>query len=111
MQRRVERALPRLLAVERREAHADLLERERIVADEVTVALDERKRRLRRLAVALDRGSLSAADVALVTDRYMHDVRPVLGLAADHERRRELEPDDLGTHLHRARAYSESEAT
>ena len=37
MERRVERALRRLLAIDGREPSADLLERERIVADEVAV--------------------------------------------------------------------------
>ena len=66
VQRRVERALRRLLAVERREPVADLLERERVVADEVAVALDERERRRRGLAVALDRRRLSPPLDALV---------------------------------------------
>ena len=62
VQRRVERALRRLLAVERRESRADLLERERIVADEVAVLLDERERRLGGLAVALDRRRFAPSD-------------------------------------------------
>ena len=75
------------------------------------MTLDERERRLRGLAVALDRRRFSPSVGPVVRDRDVDDVRPVPGLATDHERRRELESDDLGTDLHRARAYSESETT
>ena len=43
MERRVERALRRLFAIDGREPSADLLERERIVAHEVAVLGDERQ--------------------------------------------------------------------
>ena len=111
VERCVERALRRLLALDRRKSCSDLLERERIVADEVTVPLDERKRGLRRLAVALDGRRLSAAHLPVVTDRHVDDVGPVLGLTADDERLGELEADDLGAHVHASEPTVASEAT
>ena len=44
VERRVERRLGRLLSLDRAEPRADLLEREQVVPDEVTVPLDERER-------------------------------------------------------------------
>ena len=60
------------------ETCADLLERERVVADELPVSLDEGERALGRLAVALDRRRLPAALDPVVLDRDVDDVRPVL---------------------------------
>ena len=102
MQRRVERTFRRLLASDLPDPRADLLEGERIVADEVGVLLDERERTLGGLAVALDRRRLSPALGAVVLDRDVDDVRPVLRLPADHERLREVEANDLGADVHGA---------
>ena len=59
VQRGVERRLRRLLAWSSGEALADVLERERVVADERAVIVDEAHGRLRRLVVALDRRRLA----------------------------------------------------
>ncbi len=103
MQRRVERAFRRLLAVDHSKRCPDLLHRERVVADQVTVALDERERGFRGLPVPLDRRRLSPALDVAVAERDVHDVGPVLRLAADDERLREVQADDLGADFHRAR--------
>ena len=100
VERRVERRLRRLLALDGSEPGADLLEREGIVTDEVAVLGDEREGGLRGLGVALDRSCLAAPDLTVVIDRHMDDVRPVRRLATDDERLRQLETDDLGAHLH-----------
>ena len=102
MQRRVERAFRRLLASDLPDPCADLLEGERIVADEADVLLDERERTLGGLAVALDRRPLPPALGAVVPDRDVDDVRPVLRLPADHERLRKVEANDLGADVHGA---------
>ena len=73
--------------------------------------LDEREGGLGGLLVALDRRGLAAADRIVVTDRHVHDVGPVLRLAADDERLREVEADDLGAHLHARRGYFAMDAT
>ncbi len=100
MERGVERRLRRLLTVDRAEASADLLECEGVVSEEISVSLDERERRLRRLAVAVDRRSLAAPLDPVVGHGDVDDVGPVLRLAADDERLRQVQADDLGTHLH-----------
>jgi hypothetical protein len=70
------------------------------------VLLDERERGLRGLAVPLDRSRLSPALDPVVVDRDVDDVGPVLRLAADRERLREVEADDLGADFHRANLAS-----
>ena len=87
----------------RPERCADLLQRERVVADQVTVALDERERGFRGLSVPLDRSRLSPALDVVVAKGDVDDVGPVLRLAADDERLREVQADDLGADFHRAR--------
>ena len=57
----VERRLGRVLARAARQPRADLLQRERVVAEKVPVLLDERERRLGRLVIALDRRRFAAA--------------------------------------------------
>src|SRR5262249_491465 len=102
VQRRIESRLRRLLAGNRAEALTDVLERERIVADESGVLLHELECRLHRLLVALDRRSLAVAGDAFVGDRDMHDIREVGGLPGDGERLRQLEADDRSRDLHGA---------
>ena len=89
VERCVEGGLRRLLALDRAEAGADLLHRERVVADEVTVGLDESESRLGGFTVALDRRSLPASLGTVVMQGDVDDVGPVLRLAADDERLRE----------------------
>ena len=100
MERGIERGLGRLLAPDRAEALADVLERERVVSDERAVVVDEPQRGLRRLVVALDRRPLAVPGHALVRERDVHDVRVVGGLARDDERLCELQSDDPGFDLH-----------
>ncbi len=111
VKRCVERALRCVLSVHLAESRADLLEIERVVADEAPVLLHERERGRRGLGVALDRSCLAPTLVPVVADRHVDDVRPVLRLAADDERLGQLEADDLRAYLHAERAYSESVAT
>ena len=100
MERSVECRLRRLLARNGREPLADVLERERVVADERAVLVDELHGRRRRLAVAVDRRRLAVAGHALVRQRDMDDVRIVGCLARDDERLRELQTDDPCLDLH-----------
>ena len=100
MERRVERRLRGLLARDRRESLADVLERERIVPDDAPVLVDELDRGLRRLAVALDRRRLAESGHALVGQRDVDDVRVVGRLARDDERLRELQAHDPSLDLH-----------
>ena len=100
MQRRVECRLRSLLAGNLREARADLLERERVVAEKRRVLLDERECRRRALAIPLDRSRLAAPRRGLVTDRHMEHLGLVLRLARNRERLGELQAHDLGRHLH-----------
>ena len=93
VERCVERALRRLLALDVAEPRADLLERERIVADEVAVVLDERERGLRGLAVALDRRRLappldcpSCAIVTWTTSAQSGDSRLMTNVSASSSR-------------------------
>ena len=106
MQRPVERRLGGVLARDLGEPLADLLQRERIVAEQRAVLLDERERRLGRLVVALDRGGLAPADVAAVAQLDLDDVLPVARLARDHERLGQVQPDDGGLDLHRGQPTS-----
>ena len=92
----VERRLGGVLARDLGEPLADLLQRERVVAEQVSVLLDERERRLRRLVVAVDRRRLAPTDVPVVAQLDLHDVLPVARLARDHERLRQARPDDGG---------------
>ena len=62
--------------------------------------LDERERRLGRLVVALDRGSLAAPDMTAVAHLDLDDVLPVARLTSDHERLGQAQPDDGGLDLH-----------
>ncbi len=82
------------------EPRTDLLERERVVAEQRPVLLDERERRLGRLVVAVDRRRFTAADVRPVPQLDLDDVLPVAGLARDHERLRQPEADDAGVDVH-----------
>ena len=100
MQRAVERGLGRMLARDLGEPLADLLQGERIVAEQVPVLLDERERRLGRLVVAVDRRSLAPADVTGVAHLDLNDVLPVARLTSDHERLGQAQPDDGGRDLH-----------
>ena len=100
VERAVERCLRRVLARNLGEALADLLQRERIVAEQRSVLLDERERRLGRLVVAVDRGRLAPADVAAVAHLDLDDVLPVARLTRDHERLGQPQPDDGGLDLH-----------
>ena len=100
MERSVERGLGGVLARDLGEPLADLLQGERIVAEQVSVLLDERERRLGRLVVAVDRRSLAPADVAAVAQLDLDDVLPVARLASDHERLGQAQPDDGGLDLH-----------
>ena len=100
VQRRVERRLGRLLARGRGEALADVLECERVGADERPVVVDETHGRFRRLVVALDRRSLAVTRHALVRQGDLDDVGVVRSLARDDERLGELQADDPGGDLH-----------
>ena len=103
VERGVERRLRRLLARDRSQPRADLLERERVVAEQPGVLFHERERRLGGLVVALDRRTLAAAGHALVAQRHLHDVRVVGRLARDDERLGQLQPDDARLDLHAGR--------
>jgi hypothetical protein len=81
-------------------AFADLLERERIVAEEGRVHLGEGERRLRGLAVALDRGCLPVAGRALVAHCDVDDVGVIGCVPRDDEGLGELQADDPGLDLH-----------
>ena len=100
MERRVERGLRRLLPRDGGEALADLLERERIVAEKLGVLVDESLGRRDGLVVALDRRRLSVARHAFVPHGHVDDVRVVRGLACDDEGLRQLQADDPSVDLH-----------
>ena len=68
MERRVEGGLRRLLARHVGKARADLVERERVVAHEPPVLLDEGQSRLGGLVVPLDRRRLPETAHALVAE-------------------------------------------
>ncbi len=79
----------------------DLVERERIVSEKVCVLLDVRERRLGRLVVLRDRGSLSVAGDVAVRHLDLDDVDGVRRAAGDHEGLRELQRGQPGGHFHR----------
>ena len=85
-----------------RQPLADVLERERVVADDLAVVVHEPLRRLGRLVVAVDRRRLAVARDAVVRQRDVDDVRVVRRLARDDERLRQLQPDDPCLDLHLA---------
>ena len=62
--------------------------------------LHERLRRLRALAVAVDRSALAVPLDAVVPDRDLDDVGVVGGLAGDDEGLGQLQPDDARFDLH-----------
>src|SRR5579884_2024707 len=84
----------------------DLLERERIVAEELRDLVDVRERRLRGLVVALVRRRLAVAAHAVERDGHVYDVLRVARAARDDERLRELERDDARLDLHALRLAS-----
>ncbi len=67
--------------------------------------VDERERRLGRLAVALDRRCLAVAGHAVVGHRDVDDVRVVGRLARDDERLGEVQPT-IRASTSTARAYT-----
>ena len=95
VERAVDRRLRRLLAGALGEARADLLERERVVAEQRLDLVEERQRRGRRLAVALDRRRLAVA-------------RHVAVLAARPARRRRCRPTRARSRTSRAAPGSRS---
>ena len=100
---RVDRRLRRLLARARGEPGADLLERERVVAEQRLDLVEERRCRGRRLAVALDRRGLAEPGHAAVRELDVDDVRRVRRLARDHEGLAQLERRDPGREPHVSR--------
>ena len=82
MQRGVDRRLRRLLAGSLAQPRLDRLERERVVAEELSDAVEERERRRRRLVVALDRRRLAEAADALVAELDVHHLGLVRRLRA-----------------------------
>ena len=104
VQGRVERRLRRLLARDLGEPCADLLERERVVAESAAVRSTKASADSGRLAVALDRRRLAPAldDPSCSIATWTTSAQS-LRLAADHERLREVQPDDLGADFHRPR--------
>ena len=83
-----------------REPLHHLLERERVVADEIGVLLDVRQRRLGRLAVVVEGLRLAEAGDAGVPELDHDDVLGVARAAGDDERLRKLERDDPGGDVH-----------
>ena len=71
-----------------------LLERERVVPEQLGVLLDVRLRRLDRLAVVVERLRLAEAGDARVPQLDDDDVLAVSRAARDDERLRQLERDD-----------------
>ena len=101
VQRGVERRLARPARPARRaSALLDLLEGERVVADERAVLLDESQGRLGRLAVALVRRALAPPDMSAVAERDLHQAHLVATLARDAERLRQAGGDDAAGDLH-----------
>ena len=97
------RRLRRLLARQLREAGADLLECERIVAEQRSrCSSTNAERRRGRLAVPLDRRRLAEPVTPLVPELDLDDLGVVLGAARDREALRELERDRPGACLHQA---------
>ena len=83
-----------------RQPFQHLLERERIVPQQVGVLLEIRQRRLGGLAVAVDRLRLAEAGHARVPQLDDHDVLAVARAARDDERLREVERDDPRRDVH-----------
>ena len=100
VERRVERTLGCALSRGLLEARADLLERERVVAERTGVRLDERERRGGGLLVAVDRCPLATPDQVAVPHLDLQDVFEVARLPRDDERLGQPQPDDLGPDLH-----------
>ena len=94
------RGFRRLLARDLARRALDLLERERVVADELPVLARRTQRALRGLLVALDRRRLTVPDDPVVREVHVDDVRQVRRVACDDERLGQAQPDDLGAHLH-----------
>jgi hypothetical protein len=97
VERRARSELPPRQAVE------DLVERERIVPEELGVLLDVRASRLGRLVVALDGRRLAEAAHALVPDFDLAELDLVLRVACDHEGFGEGHRDKACAELHAAR--------
>jgi hypothetical protein len=100
VERCVESGLGRLLALDRSEPLADVLQCERVVPHDAPVLVHELDRRLRRLPVALDRCRLAVSCDALVGQGDVDDVRVIGRLARDDEHLGELESHDAGLDLH-----------
>ena len=98
MERAVERGPGGVLS--RRQPRLDLLERERVVAEQRRVLLDVGERGLRRLLVAVDRRALAVADDAVMPQLDLEHLLLVARLARDHERLGEAQGHDPGGQLH-----------
>jgi hypothetical protein len=79
---------------------ADLLERERIVPEQLLGTVEKRECRIGALLVTLDRGRLAEARLFGVRDRYVDDLRLVLGAPRDRERLGERDRRLPGAQLH-----------
>ena len=98
VERAVERRACGVLAG--RQPSLDLLERERVVAEQRRLLLDVGERGGGRLVVTLDRRRLAEAGDAVVAQLDLDDVGLVARLARDHERLGEAQSDDAGGQLH-----------
>ena len=98
MKRCIDRCSRRELAD--RQALHHLLERERIVSEQLRVLLDVPLRRLDRLAVVVERLRLAEARDAGLPQLDDEDVLGIAGAARDDERFRQLERDDPRGDLH-----------
>ena len=94
VERPVERGARGVLAG--RQPGLDLLERERVVAEERARGLEIGERRRPRLVVPLDRRALAEARDLSVPQLDLDDIVLVARLARDHERLGQLQRDDLG---------------
>ena len=103
VERRVERRPCCVLL--RREPGEDLVDRERIVAEQLGVLLHVRECRLRRLVVPVDRRRLAVPAHAAVHQLDLDDVLGVARAARNDERLRELEGDDPCRDLHEVGGY------
>ena len=100
VQRSVDCRLRRLLSRNRRQPRADLLQRKRVVSDELGVLLDEAGRRRRPTRRSGRRGRLSVSGDARVSNRDVDDVCMVGRFSGDDERLRQLQADAPGLDLH-----------
>ncbi len=100
VQRRVECRFRGLLAGYGGKALAEVLEGERIVAEELGVLEHECLGGRRRLVVAVDRRSLPVAGGAVVRNGDVEHVSVIGRLARDDEGLGELQADDPGLDLH-----------